>query len=130
MGNQQDGFSKILNDLPYLLFQPEPQVVVQGGKRLVQQQDPGIGDKNPGQGRALLLSAGQLMGKMISQLRQTEALHDGRGCGFPFLFVRLPAEARPDVLGNRHIGKQGIILKHQSCMPLLGCQIDLFLRVK
>ena len=111
MGHQHHGFAKPPDKLPHLLLQPEPQMVVQSGEGLVQQQNVGIGNQNPCQRRALLLPAGKLGGQVMCKGRQAEAVHNGSYHRFPFLPVRLPVGPGPDILQHRHVGKQGIILE-------------------
>ena len=62
MGDEQGGGAELLLERADLLAQLEPDLGVQGGQRLVEQQHPGLDGERPGQRDALLLAAGQLVG--------------------------------------------------------------------
>ena len=98
---------------------------VQRGKGLVQHEQLRLGDEHPGEGGPLLLPAGELAGELALQPLQPEAAdvfrHPG-GVLFP--------QPGGDVLLHRHGGEQGVVLEQQAHPPLLGPQVDLFLRVE
>ena len=130
MGYQQHALAKGTDHAADLLLQAEAQMAVQGTEGLVQQQNVRVRHQDAGQGHALLLSAGQLMGQALGQRSQTKALHDLSHHLLPTVFILFSLGAGADILQHRHIGEQGIILKHQSYTPLLGRQVDVFFRVK
>ena len=130
MGDKNHSFSEFPDDLPDFPLQLESQMAVQCRERLVQQQDSGIGDQDSRQSNSLLLPPGKLVGEAVFQLRQTEAFQNRSNSGFPLLLVCFPVGTGSDILQYSHVGEQGVVLKHEACPPLLGCQVDLLFRIK
>jgi hypothetical protein len=97
--------------------------LVEVGERLVHQADRRLGDDGAGQRDALLLPARELVGPAMPQLR--EAQHAGRAPK-PFLAfgTRRAARAQPedDVLGDREMRKQRVVLEHHGHAALLRRQ--------
>ena len=80
------------------------QLVVEVGERLVEEQDPSLASEGPGDGDALLLAAGQLLGTPVEERRQTEQLGDLPNPGLhrrrrPLLAA---TERGGDVVEHRH----------------------------
>ena len=61
VGDEQSGGAEPLLQGADLLAQLQPDLGVQGGQRLVEQQHPGLDGQRAGQGDALLLAAGELV---------------------------------------------------------------------
>ena len=66
----------VAKDAVELAAQFLAQLVVEVGERLVEEQDPCLPGEGAGDGDALLLAAGQLLGPPVEERRQTEQLGD------------------------------------------------------
>ncbi len=109
--------------------QPAPQILAHAGveraERLVEQQHLGFDGKRPGERHALALAAGQLRRIAVAEsveLHQAEQLLDlGRDGGLGRAAVAVAhAQAEGDVLGDRHMAEQGVLLEHETDAALLG----------
>ena len=109
---------QVLELLPELV----PELGIQVGQRLVQQEDLGPQHQRPGHGHALLLATGQL-GNVLVQLLIAE-LHPARDVAHQvvrlsgFFFPHPQPEG--DVLPDAHAGEQGIVLEHHAHLPLVA----------
>ena len=107
------------HQLPHVL----PQVLVQGGEGLVQQQQTGSGGQSPGQGNPLPLSAGQGTHLPWSIAGQPDPLQ--QLCRL--LQPRPPPHAphpqgEGHVFRRRHMGEEADILKEDHYSPPVGRQ--------
>ena len=127
VGDQYDRLAKSAQGFPQLLFQPEPQMAVQRGERLVQQQNFRFVDQNAGQCNTLLLTAGKLMGALSFSTLQIHCPDDLIDHLVRILFV---SDTGSNVLPYGHIREQGILLKQIAYFSLLGRQVDFLLGVK
>ena len=94
-----------------------PQGGVEGGERLVEQHQRGVGRQRPGEGHPLLLPAGELVG--AAPLEPVEA-DEGEALGDPVGTARAPSEPEPDVPGHVEVGEQGALLGHDPDPAPLG----------
>src|SRR5688500_3929423 len=110
-------------DLPAHL---DPELGVEVGERLVEQEDLGMPDDRPPQCHPLALAAGELLRLPVEQLTDTQQLrgllHPGvdRGSG------QLPElERKAQVVPDREVGIQGIILEyHRDVAIARGHVVD------
>ena len=104
------------------------QVMVERRERLVEQQDLRIGREDARERRALLLAAREFHRIRVAELREVEAREIlAHAC--LALLPRAPRD-KADILGNRHIGKKGKVLKEIADAPLLRGEVDALLAVK
>ena len=108
-----------MDHLPQPGTQLQPELGVDGGEGLVQQQQLGIGSQGPGESHPLTLAAGQLVGEAAAQTGKADQLqqllHPGLDLGFgPVLHL----QAEGDVFEHGHIAEQGVILEHEAHSPL------------
>ncbi len=98
--------------------QPDSHPGVQGGQRLVQQEEVRGRRDGPGQGHPLLLAAGKLRRKLPSRLRHSHQLQQFLDPGVDLRPAAAPA-AQPvgHVGGGGQVGKQGVGLKHDAHVP-------------
>jgi hypothetical protein len=94
---------------------------VQGGQRLVQQQQPRVADHGPGQRDPLGLAAGQGPGPGAGAGGQADPVQPAR-CPPARLRLGDPAGAQPegDVLQGRQVREEQVVLEHEADRPLLG----------
>ncbi len=94
---------------------------IEGAEGLVEEQNLGFADDRPGQGDTLALTAGHLGGLPIDEGFQ--------GCHLdhafdPFLDFRsrhpLHAKTKGDILVDRQVGKEGVVLKDLIHIPAVG----------
>lgn len=95
---------------------------VQGAERFVQQQHLGLDGQGARQSDPLALTAGKLRGEALVQpfeLHELQQVGDTVGdLGLGRLLRPLPhREAERDVLGDRHVAEQGVVLKHHPHLP-------------
>ena len=124
MGDEDEGDAgaplQVLQFAAHLLAKLQ----VEGGQGLVQQQHVGMVGERPGERHALLLAARKLGRPAPAQPRHLDqrqhllddALH---------LLLGAAAHFQPegDVLGDRHMGKQGVALEHGVDGALIGRQM-------
>ena len=129
MGNEDAG------DVYFIVEEPEPAPQflphpgIQGPKGFVQEQHPGLDGQGPGQGDPLFLPPAQLRGKAVCQGLK---LHQGEEAEHPVPDLRLGGpqgpgpypEAKGDVFKNAHVLEQGVVLEHETHLPVP----DLFIR--
>ena len=127
--SDQDRYPLIIpQHLCHLQAQPLLQVIIHGGKGLVQQKDPGAVSHYAGQRDTLLLAAGQFPRTALLQPLNLKRPHHLPGAGL-FLLFR-PGHTCHNVLLDSHCRKQGIILKKVSHPALLRPEIHLFFRIE
>ena len=114
------------------LAQPAAQVLahlgVERAERLVEQQHARLDRQGAGQGHALALAAGQLVGEALveaaelHQLQQLQAAAADLGGSRAFL-ARAHAQAESDVVQHRHVLEQGVVLEHEADAALLHAEL-------
>ena len=101
----------------------DPQLRVEIGQRLVHQDERRLDDDRPRDGDALLLTAGELTGQLVLLARE---LHHLERLGYASSDFAgrdaAHAQAEADVLLDRHVRKQRVVLEHHAEAALLGRQ--------
>ena len=128
MGDKDSGYAGFLLDLPDLFPGLEAEPGVQIRERLVQEQDPGIFYKSPGDGHTLLLSAGKFSWPAVHQIFD---LYQTGGFVYTFFqfFLRKfilsfqVFQGKLDVLPHIQMGIKSIILKYHAHAPQLRGKI-------
>ena len=128
MGDEHHRDGKAILNLQEFLAHLGPEQGVQGGKRLIQEQQAGAADEGPGQGHPLALTSGQVPGEGVlhgGQLKNLQHLIQAQ----PFLMRQAPApaffQAEGDVLGHRQVGEKGVILENVTHVPAAGRHLDI-----
>ena len=121
MGDVDGGDAKLALDATDLGAQLHPNLGVQRRQRLVEQQNLGVDRQGPRQRHPLLLSARELMGIALAEIRQMDDV-EHLGDGALDVGRRLAGDLQPeaDVVGDCHVGEQGIGLKHHAHVALIG----------
>jgi hypothetical protein len=86
VGDIEGGDAELLLDQADVLPEADPDLGVQCGERLVHQEHLGLDDEGPGQDHALLLAAGELVGKAATVAVETD---QGQGLLRPGWMSRL-----------------------------------------
>ena len=101
----------------------DPQLGVEIGQGLVEEQHLGLDDDGPGQRDALLLAPGDLVRELVLVTPQAHQLEHLR---HPPLDVvpGHPLHLQPvgDVLEHRQVRKQGVVLEHEADVATVGHQ--------
>ena len=91
---------------------------VERGQRFVEQEHRRLGGEGARQGHALLLPAGQFIGKTVAHAAEANALEQfAAACGDLRRSVAAQAHGVTDVGRRRHIGKQRIRLENEAHAP-------------
>ena len=99
------------------------QMPVQRAQRLVHEHQFRLEYQRPGDGHALLLATGKLAGPasfkafQADQLQRTPHKLSGLVAGHP---AHIQGES--EILRNRHVRKQRVVLEHHADSPLAGRQ--------
>ena len=121
MGHDDGGDAQLLLDALDLHLHLHPELGVQVGKGLVQQQDGGTGHQGTSQGHTLLLAAGELPG---ITLVHTGELYQGEHVLHPLpdllLGQLLELQTKGHVFKNRHVGEQRVILEENADIAAVG----------
>lgn len=121
VSDDHEGHAQRLLEVHELELGLFPQLLVEGGHGLVEQQDARPGRDGAGQGHPLPLAARQLVGATFSealQLDQRQHLVDP--VGDLGLRQALAAQAEGDVLGHAEMRKEGVGLEHHVDRPPVG----------
>ena len=99
----------------------EPELLVERAERLVEQQDRGPRHQRPGERHALALAAAQLMDAAAVFVAEADQLQ-GLDRPIAALVLRQAAhlQAVLDVLADRHMGKQGVVLEDRGAVAVRG----------
>ena len=100
------------------------QVAVEGGERLVEQQDRRLDGERPGQRHALLLAARELARQALAEGAELD--HVEHAVDAPSdLGAALAAGAQPigHVLDHRHVREEGVVLEDDADIALVGRQM-------
>ncbi|MCY1291882.1 hypothetical protein D9M70_410860 [compost metagenome] len=119
MGDQDGAGAARLEDLADLVAEPPAQFAVEVGEGFVEQQQLRLRRQRTGQGHALLLAAGQLVGVAARQCAELDQLQQLAGDALP---VGMLADAEGDVVGHGQVREQRIVLEHHADPPLLRRQ--------
>ncbi len=124
VGHIDGGDAEVALHRPDLLAQGHADLGIESRERLVEQQHLGLDGQRAGEGDALLLPAGELIGVAaaeIGQLDEPQHLGDPRGDLRRRLARHLQAEC--DVVGYRHVGEQRVGLEYHADLALVGAQV-------
>ena len=124
VGHVDHGLLQLLLEPFHLGPEPDPDLGVEGGERLVEQKHPGIRREGPDQRHPLLLATrelGRVEGPPVPEPDEVEHLVDPVGDlpGRPLSHL----EAEGDVLLHRHVGEEGIGLEDDPELPFLGDEV-------
>ncbi len=124
MGDEDRGVAGAVVHFAQPLAQLAADLGIKRAKGLVEQQHGGLDGEGPGERDALALAARELVGIALFEAReldQIEQLHGaaadlagGRAGG-----ARAHLEAERDVLEDRHMAEQRIVLEHEADIALL-----------
>ena len=119
MRDEQRGGAQPLLQGADLLTQLQPDLGVQRGQRLVEEQDPGLDGQRPGQRHPLLLAAGQLVRVLLALGGQADHVEQAGGPPLP-LGGAEPAHPQPEahVVQRRHVWEKAVALEHHAHVPL------------
>ena len=108
-------------DGPDLRAEADPDLRVQGGERLVEEQHLGLEGERARQGDALLLSARHLPRVAVARARQADELEQLRRSFRDRGLVAL-ANLQPesDVVGDGHVREQRVCLEDHADVPAVG----------
>ena len=113
-----------LLELPDLLAHDEPQVRVEVGEGLVEEQDLRFEAERPGKGDALLLAAGELVDHPVPEGLQFDHLEQFVDPRRDLLLRPLvDLQAVPDVFRHGHVGEQGVVLEADPRVPEVGGKV-------
>ena len=94
---------------------------VEGGERLVEQQDLRLVDQCAGDGHTLLLSAGEKRHvPLLVSLQVHQGEHSRHFLADDVLARLFDPEAEGDIVVNVHVGEQGVALEHGVDLPPVG----------
>ena len=115
MGHQQGGFPLLPDDAVNIRRNRQPGLIVQGGERLIQQQDPGIRRQGADQGAALAHTAGQLPRPLIPEGPQAVALQQAPDPGLVFRRILPPdGQSQGHIVPDAPPGEQLVLLGHEA----------------
>ena len=102
----------------------EPQVAVERGERLVEQQDRRLDGERAGERHALLLAARELARQAIAEAAELHRLEEAIDLGGDLRPAHAArAQAVGDVLRHRHVREQGVVLEDDADVALVGRQV-------
>ena len=122
-GGQAERGDQLLELLPHLLAQKR----VERGERLVKEDTARLDDDRPGEGDALLLSAGKLVGVPRFKVLKMDCAQRLAHSALQVLRIFLGTQSERDVFKHRHVRPERKILKHKAKPALFWRQVDLFL---
>ena len=115
---------KPLLELPDLLAHHEPEVRIEVGEGLVEQQDLRFETERPGKGDALLLAAGELVDHPIAERPQFDHIEEFLDPGGDLLLRPLvDLQAVTDVFRHGHMGEKGVVLETDPSVPEVRRQV-------
>ena len=125
VGDVDEGGSKLAMDALDLELQPFAQLLVERAERLVHQQQRRIEDDGTGERHALLLAAGQLARITMREFRHLDHVESWRTRLSRSLFCTTAQGQRiGDVLADRHMRKQSVVLEHDPDIALVRGEAD------
>ena len=94
---------------------------IEGGERLVEEEQPRIADESAGEGDSLGLAAGELAGSVFGVIAEADSTEPIQ-CRLPGLAPRRSsgAQTERDVLHGREVRKQEVVLEDDADRSLLG----------
>lgn len=120
VGDKDDGHAEILVDMLDLQLHMLAQLLVERPQRFVHQHQFGVKDQRAGQSDALLLTARKLLRVAAGELPQTHHVQHLLHLGVDFRSRKLAhRQWKAQVLGDRHVWKQRVILKDHADVALV-----------
>ena len=117
VGDEQRSRTRLFEHTPDVLAQDRPQARVEGGERLVQQHERRFDGERPGEGYALLLATGELVGIAPFQPAQPDHVQQ---LANPLPAPLTPGQAEADVLFHRQVREQAPVLGHEADTSPIG----------
>ena len=120
VGHEHEGAADLVMNAPKLILHGLAKLQIEGGKRLVEQQNRGAHHQGARQGHALLLAARQRAHRPIALRVEPNQRDDLADAAF-HLFARHARDPGPvrNVLAHRHVREQAIALENhvgRSCV--------------
>ena len=124
MGHIDEGDLQLLLVAADLHLHLRPELAIEIGERLVEQQQGGPRDQAAGKGHALLLAARELVGIAAFQpLQPQQRHHPLQLLVAPGLGRILHAQGKDDVLRDGLMGEEQEVLEHHADVAAIGRQI-------
>ena len=121
VGDVEHGHPEALLEAADFVLHLLAQAAVQRPERLVHEHQVGLEHERPGDRDALLLAAGQLPGAARLEALQLDHVQGAFDAGFDLVFGQAArVQGKGEVLGNRHVGEQGVVLEDQPDVALVG----------
>ena len=121
VGDEDAGDAQLIVQPPQPTAQVFPHLGVERPERFIQEQHARLRGQGAGQGHALPLAAGELRRVapfQLFQLHQRQQLaHPRRDLG---VLPAPDAQAEGDVLEDRHVTEQGVMLEHEADVAVAG----------
>jgi hypothetical protein len=97
---------------------------VEGAKRFVEEEDFGLGGEGAGEGDALALAAGELVGEAVAEAGEADHFEEFVDAVGDFLFGRAvfaaDFEAEGDVFKDVEVTEEGVVLEDEADAALAG----------
>ncbi len=106
-------------DALHLVAHLGAEIGVEVRERLVEQEERGRRSQRAGEGDALLLTSGELVGIATPEAREPDHLESGRHALAPGAAAQL-GETEGHVVGHGQVGKERVVLEHDAHAALLG----------
>src|SRR5262245_49777488 len=124
VGHENRGYAELALNLLDFDLHRGPQVSVQCGERLIQQQDPGADDQGAGERDALLLTTGELTRLAVLQsLKLDERERIGNSTRDLGLGNPAHPEAVAHIRRHAHVREQRVVLEHDADLAPIGRKI-------
>ena len=121
MSDEDEGRAGLLMQPPDLFLHRGPQVLVECGKRLVEQKHGRLEDQGAGQRHPLLLAAGQAGWPLLFMPAQADTINDPIDAALDVsVSASLHLQRKGNVLLDRHMRKQRIALEDHAEGALFG----------
>ena len=116
VGHVDEGGADALLDRLQFILHLAPQLEIERAQRLVEQQHCGFHHQSAGQGHALPLAAGELMGLLLERMLEADQAQHLLRPGRPLrLRHTLHPEAEGNIAADAHMREQGVVLEHRRC---------------
>ena len=100
--------------------QPDPQVGVEAGERLVEQHEARLGRQRAGERDALALAAGQLVGVAVAVAGEADDAEPVLALARARADRDMPRSPKVMLPATREVREQGVLLEHEPGAPVLG----------
>jgi hypothetical protein len=121
VGDVEGGDLEARQQLHELRQQPGAQPTVEGGERLVEEQEPGLGGERPGQRDPLLLAAREAADGPTALAVEPDERQDLARAGCDRSAApALHSQAEADVGGDVEVREEGVVLEHEPHPASVG----------